>query len=1135
MSKNRKHVDFRQPANGGVAVSGKEDSPQVERRMPVIMSEISVIGNNMYGVGLTYNPDDLVGKKGLEIYKKMRIDDQIKAVLTMKKMAMLSTGWDVHSASQEPDDVEKREFVKWNLGNLVGTLEDHLFNLFTAYDFGFALAELVWYRIEKGKWAGRIGLKALKTREPFFYLFDSDAQGNLADDGIVYMGSVPDNLISIEDWQKPKSNMGTRYPVNKFVIFSYNKEFSNWYGQSDLRSAFRSWWSKEILIRFMNIYAERFGMPTHVAKFPPGMSKPDRDDLKKVIDQVQAKYGIVIPNDVTIDLLQAGAGGWEGFRSAIEMHNKFMARSILVPDLMGYTEMQGGAYALGKKHFDMFLWIINRGQRDEEESIMGEQVIKRLIDLNWADTEDYPKFKFGSLTEEGSQAKSTILSMALTAGLVNREEMWIRDYLGLPAKDPNIELPELPMLPQGGSGLPPEITERLKGLEAKVDEVKGFFTELKLRKLIIDFKEDEPKTVKVKPTKFDKKLNYVELKKTLDDYEEESIESMSAIVKRMRDDMVRFVRRRKIIEDKDAAGINKLQLKYVGELKRDIEARLVKLYLDSKLNAAKVLQNSGVKMEIVTKFQDVSIPDWEPVPPADAIDFFKKKVLVKVIKADGTKVLVELATGKVLDYYTQKAFYVAGVERDYILKEAKASLLASLQTGDSVDTAVANLGKVFDKYIERGELDDEGDLITAHRLETIVRTNYSEAFNRGMRDFIDDNEITDFVPYLVYSAILDSRVRESHAALNGKIFREDDPDIENIIPGGYNCRCFPRGTMIAGEGKHSGIYANGVMIIERIEKGDYVYTHEERFRKVVKTYKEFYEGDLIVIKTESGREISPTPKHEILTANREWIKAGKLNISDILVTLDMQEWVGEKLSVGGESRIVEIKRKKFRGYVYNLEVDTDESYFAEGVAVHNCTWIPLTQIEVDDMVKAGGGVKVSTKADFPPDFPDPGFKSFSESPITVKVTSPEVDEDGGAGGDHEDFIRFDSNSSSEWGHYRLINPASFKKDSITTWDTWAEIETKGVKFIVGDLNNSGKKAVQAIRFSKDSWTEDKATEWWNTHKDKFEKTWTQSDWDKAKYTVTYNGLTSDPSSYAEAVGYQKAVKMMGHEVEIMEV
>ena len=98
--------------------------------------------------------------------------------------------------------------------------------------------------------------------------------------------------------------------------------------------------------------------------------------------------------------------------------------------------------------------------------------------------------------------------------------------------------------------------------------------------------------------------------------------------------------------------------------------------------------------------------------------------------------------------------------------------------------------------------------------------------------------------------------------------------------------------MIAGEGKHSGIYANGVMIIERIEKGDYVYTHEERFRKVVKTYKEFYEGDLIVIKTESGREISPTPKHEILTANREWIKAGKLNISDILVTLDMQEWVG---------------------------------------------------------------------------------------------------------------------------------------------------------------------------------------------------------------------------------------------------
>ena len=133
---------------------------------------------------------------------------------------------------------------------------------------------------------------------------------------------------------------------------------------------------------------------------------------------------------------------------------------------------------------------------------------------------------------------------------------------------------------------------------------------------------------------------------------------------------------------------------------------------------------------------------------------------------------------------------------------------------------------------------------------------------------------------------------------------------------------------------------------------------------------------------------------------------------------------------------------------------------------------------------------------------------------------------------HEDFIRFDPNSTENENRWRLRDPKDFEK--MWSADEWKDVKTAGVRYIVGTLKDGSGLKVQAVRFDK-GWTEDKATEWWNVHKDKFEKTWTQSDWGKAKYTVTYNGLTSDPSSYAEAVGYQKAVKMMGHEVEIAEV
>src|SRR3954469_14846096 len=42
-----------------------------------------------------FNPDDLVGRKGLQIYKTMMADEQIKAGISAKQYAVLSPGWDV--------------------------------------------------------------------------------------------------------------------------------------------------------------------------------------------------------------------------------------------------------------------------------------------------------------------------------------------------------------------------------------------------------------------------------------------------------------------------------------------------------------------------------------------------------------------------------------------------------------------------------------------------------------------------------------------------------------------------------------------------------------------------------------------------------------------------------------------------------------------------------------------------------------------------------------------------------------------------------------------------------------------------------------------------------------------------------
>lgn len=144
-----------------------------------------------------------------------------------------------------------------------------------------------------------------------------------------------------------------------------------------------------------------------------------------------------------------------------------------------------------------------------------------------------------------------------------------------------------------------------------------------------------------------------------------------------------------------------------------------------------------------------------------------------------------------------KAFTVAGILKQDILEDIRRSLAEAQAKGTPYREWAKGISKtLYDKgwLGAKAELigDDNGELLgkrlTPHRLKTIYHTNMRTSAMAGKYQAMIAN--AEHRPYWQYSAINDDRTRPTHSALNGKIYRYDDPFWDYFYPpNGWNCRC----------------------------------------------------------------------------------------------------------------------------------------------------------------------------------------------------------------------------------------------------------------------------------------------------------------------------------------------------------
>ena len=155
----------------------------------------------------------------------------------------------------------------------------------------------------------------------------------------------------------------------------------------------------------------------------------------------------------------------------------------------------------------------------------------------------------------------------------------------------------------------------------------------------------------------------------------------------------------------------------------------------------------------------------------EAADFFKGKVPVKPSEFY-----------KLAEEYKTFAFTVSGYSKIQVLDKFYSELLRAIETG----TTMKDFQKSMNEFLETKGYKG----ITNFQTDNIFRTNIQTAYQVGHYKQMTDPQVLKLRPYWQYDAVNDLHTRPSHLAMDGRVFRADDPIWDTWYPpNGYRCRC----------------------------------------------------------------------------------------------------------------------------------------------------------------------------------------------------------------------------------------------------------------------------------------------------------------------------------------------------------
>ncbi len=383
-----------------------------------------------------YNTD-LVGYKGLRVYDKMRRSDgTVRGTLRLAKTPVLAAKWGMNPASDSARDRRIANFV-WNNLTLWGSTSwpQFITEALLMLDFGYYMFEKVFAHAEDvtaDKRAGnRIVWKKFAPRHPM--------------DVREWFFDVNGGPLSVDMWAPPAVGLpefegGTiqafqrwiNIPIDKMIVFSFDKEAGNIEGISLLRSAYKHWYYKDNLYKIDAIQKERHGIGIPVIELPMGYSPQDKataDQLGRNL-RTNDRAHIVLPPNWKIGFAELKGQPVDCIPS-IEHHDDMIPQSMI-----GKFINNTSGTSVEETH-TLFLKA-TRFIADIVVDIMNCYAIPQLCRLNWGAT-TYPQLYAKNIGEqEDWRTESFAIRNYVGAGVIVPDddlEDAVRDRMGLPKRD----------------------------------------------------------------------------------------------------------------------------------------------------------------------------------------------------------------------------------------------------------------------------------------------------------------------------------------------------------------------------------------------------------------------------------------------------------------------------------------------------------------------------------------------------------------------------------------------------------------------------------------------------------------------------------------------------------------------------